>query len=226
VRSVATRKLLTSFRGVVPPCLVAFPRVVAACASANARPTTWILGGACSPRTLGAAKPARSCTSACRSRASFRRLRRVSSSRSPPSVLRLGRPLPTPCRNKASSAPRCHPHGSRSALVVSHHLDGFLRPDGADIVAVRCRSWGSPCFLDHSPVPAFPKDRVPAGLAVPHDALTPRSCSLSAAPAPSPRAPRRGPCTRSPLPPCRFDRLRGFALQTGLLSSSTVSGDR
>jgi hypothetical protein len=64
----------------------------------------------------------------------------------------------SPCRNKASSAPRCHPHGSRSALVVSHHLDGFLRPHGADIVAVRCRSWGSPCFLTTPPDRALPKE--------------------------------------------------------------------
>jgi len=93
----------------------------------------------------------------------IRRLRRVSSSRSPPSMLRLGRPLPTPCRNKASSAPRCHPHGSRSALVVSHHLDGFLRPDGADTVAVRCRSWGSPCFLTSPPGRALPKEAFQPG---------------------------------------------------------------
>jgi len=32
---------------------------------------------------------------------------------------------------------------SRSALVVSHHLDGFLRRVSCGFVAPRCRSWGS-----------------------------------------------------------------------------------
>jgi len=36
---------------------------------------------------------------------------------------------------------------SRSALVVSHHLDGFLRVETCGLVASRCRSWGSSRFL-------------------------------------------------------------------------------
>jgi len=32
---------------------------------------------------------------------------------------------------------------SRSVLVVSHHLDGFLRARSRGLVASRCRSWGS-----------------------------------------------------------------------------------
>jgi hypothetical protein len=79
----------------------------------------------------------------------IRRLRRVSSSRSPPSVLRSVRPLPT-----GAEAPVIGPlvpsRESRSVRVVSLHLDGFLRSDGASIVAARCRPWGSSRF-PHSP---------------------------------------------------------------------------
>lgn len=35
---------------------------------------------------------------------------------------------------------------SRSVLVVSHHLDGFLRDSAGGLVASRCQSWGSPRF--------------------------------------------------------------------------------
>jgi hypothetical protein len=35
-----------------------------------------------------------------------------------------------------------------SALVVSHHLDGFLRVQACGLVASRCRSWGSPRFAE------------------------------------------------------------------------------
>jgi hypothetical protein len=38
------------------------------------------------------------------------------------------------------------PSKSRSVLVVSHHLDGFLRCCGCGLVASRCRSWGSSRF--------------------------------------------------------------------------------
>jgi len=41
---------------------------------------------------------------------------------------------------------RYHPPKSRSALVVSHHLDGFLRFSSRGLVASRCRSWGPPRF--------------------------------------------------------------------------------
>jgi hypothetical protein len=36
---------------------------------------------------------------------------------------------------------------SRSVLVVSHHLDGFLRVETCGLVASRCQSWGSSRFL-------------------------------------------------------------------------------
>jgi hypothetical protein len=39
-----------------------------------------------------------------------------------------------------------HPPKSRSVLVVSHHLDGFLRFMSCGLVASRCRSWGPPRF--------------------------------------------------------------------------------
>jgi hypothetical protein len=45
---------------------------------------------------------------------------------------------------------------SRSALVVSHHLDGFLRAKDRGLVASRYRSWGSPRFTEtcsHDPTP-------------------------------------------------------------------------
>lgn len=35
---------------------------------------------------------------------------------------------------------------SRSALVVLHHRDGFLRDPGRELVASRCRPWGSSRF--------------------------------------------------------------------------------
>lgn len=38
------------------------------------------------------------------------------------------------------------PHRSRSALAVSHRLDGLLRHHAASTVAARSRSWGSPRF--------------------------------------------------------------------------------
>ena len=189
------------------------PRVVAACASANARPTTRVLGGACSPRTL---EPRRSPADArMHPRAGFiRRLRRVSSSSPPPSGLRVGCPLPAPCRNKAPSARRCHPPESRSTLVVSHHLGGFLQPYGAGIVAARCRSWGSSRFATG-----------PTGSALPKEAFQP----ASAFPA------KRSPLEDAPCPQCLLphhespegSRVHGRrGLQPGLLSPSTVSGDR
>jgi hypothetical protein len=52
------------------------------------------------------------------------------------------------------------PSKSRSVLVVSHHLDGFLRCCGRGLVASRCRSWGSSCFWPESPAikPVEPRD--------------------------------------------------------------------
>jgi hypothetical protein len=53
---------------------------------------------------------------------------------------------------------------SRSVLVVSHHLDGFLRATARRLVASCCRPWGSPRFL-------------PAEASIPRDATTPRRTS-------------------------------------------------
>jgi hypothetical protein len=88
----------------------------------------------------------------------IRRLRRVSFSRSPPSVLRSIRPLPVRVET-LTIGPLVPPRESRSVRVVSLHLDGFLRTDGASIVAARSRPWGSPCFpaLVHLPR-RFPKN--------------------------------------------------------------------
>jgi len=52
---------------------------------------------------------------------------------------------------RPGSVPRLPASESRSVLVVSHHLDGFLRSKGRGLVASRCQSWGSPRFvLSHS----------------------------------------------------------------------------
>ena len=84
----------------------------------------------------------------------------------PPSFLLSARPLRIRRRNAESSALPCHREGSRSVLVVSHHLDGFLRTGGAGIVAARSRPLGSPCFPSRDPAPGSRKnpvvsDRVP-----------------------------------------------------------------
>jgi hypothetical protein len=57
------------------------------------------------------------------------------------------------CASRRSKPPATHtlgptmpPVDSCSALVVSHHRDGFLRVVDRGLVASRCRSWGSPRF--------------------------------------------------------------------------------
>jgi hypothetical protein len=52
---------------------------------------------------------------------------------------------------RPDSGRRCHPSTSCSVLVVSHHLDGFLRAAACGFVAPRCRPWGSPRFLPRPP---------------------------------------------------------------------------
>jgi hypothetical protein len=188
VRIVATRGLLTSFRGVVPPSLVSFPRVVTACASANARPTTWILGGPARP--VRWSREARTAMHECMSFVcSIRQLRRVSSSRSPPSMLRCGRPLLIALPKQGFFGPAVPP------AWVSFRPRGFSPPRRLPPSA-RCGHCCSPLpilgftvFPDPSAVPALPKEAFQPVGAVPHDALTPRRCSLSAAPASSPRHP-------------------------------------
>jgi len=55
-------------------------------------------------------------------------------------------------RPAVALAPRVPPSKSRSVLVVSHHLDGFLRSASCGLVASRYRSWGSPRFRAPRPV--------------------------------------------------------------------------
>jgi hypothetical protein len=118
----------------------------------------------------------------------IRRLRRVSSSRSPPSVLRVGRPLPIALPKQSIFGPAVPP------AWVPFRPRGFSPPRRFP-PSSRCGHCCSPLpilgftvFPDQSACTALPKE-VPAGVDVPHDALTPRSCSLSAAPASSPRRP-------------------------------------
>jgi hypothetical protein len=72
-------------------------------------------------------------------------------------------PEPSPCEDPASGGseePRADGTtrpASRSDLVVSHHLAGFLRAKDRGLVASRCRSWGSPRFLQ--PAPTVPRPR-------------------------------------------------------------------
>jgi len=47
---------------------------------------------------------------------------------------------------RCTFGPTAPPVQPRSALVVSHHLDGFLRAQARGLVASRCRSWGSSAF--------------------------------------------------------------------------------
>jgi hypothetical protein len=55
----------------------------------------------------------------------------------------IARPLPGA---EAPFGPTLPNAWSRSALVVSRHLDGFLRAEGRGFVAPRCQSWSSPRF--------------------------------------------------------------------------------
>jgi hypothetical protein len=173
------------------------PRVVAACASANARPTTRVLGGACSPRTL---EPRRSPADA-----------RMHSEGwlhpATPSRLLLEFPsIGAPCRLSTPSA--LSKQGTFGPAVpsarVAFHPRGFSPPRRFS-PAVRCGHCCSPlpilgfvAFRDRADWFGAPEGGVPAGVGVPRDAFTPRRCSLSAVLAPSPRESRRVSCTRSP----------------------------
>jgi hypothetical protein len=60
---------------------------------------------------------------------------------------------PLPVRSSTTEIVRDRPFGStmplvdsRSALVVLHHRDGFLRDPSRELVASRCRPWGSSRF--------------------------------------------------------------------------------
>jgi len=88
------------------------------------------------------------------------------------------RPLPrNRHRCRPGSVPREPPSKSRSALVVSHHLGGFLRSEDRGLVASRCQSWGSPRFVlpgSRSDPAHVPKDRAWAAGVPRH---SPRRCS-------------------------------------------------
>jgi len=111
-------------------------------------------------------------------------------------------------RRAVASASKVPPSKSRSALVVLHHLGGFLRSASCGLVASRCRSWGSPRFRAPRPV----EDRDGAAL------------SRGAGPYPSKKSPptavprhrvRCPPAVPSRSPPrlawsrCRFLVCRG-----------------
>lgn len=69
----------------------------------------------------------------------------------PSTVPPVPRPLPvrppaTEVTGERSFGPTMPLVDSRSALVVLHHRDGFLRDSGCELVASRCRSWGSSRF--------------------------------------------------------------------------------
>jgi hypothetical protein len=69
----------------------------------------------------------------------------------PSAVLLESRPLPvrppaTEVAGERSFGPTMPLVDSRSALVVLHHRDGFLRVPSRELVASRCRPWGSSRF--------------------------------------------------------------------------------
>ena len=78
------------------------------------------------------------------------------------------RPLP---ETEASFGSTALPAKSRSALVVSHHLDGFLRTMSHGLVASRCQPWGSTRFAQlSSQSPEGPSQLEPPSS---HRSLTP-----------------------------------------------------
>jgi hypothetical protein len=108
----------------------------------------------------------------------------------------LVRPLPTQ-RRRSRSAPSSrgfHASTSRSARVVSHHLDGLLRTRACGSVAPRFRPWGSSRFRPRAP-PRTSEEvaRDPRGF--PRDAVV----TLQRVPLTSSRS-----ASLRPLPPCRY----------------------
>jgi hypothetical protein len=76
-------------------------------------------------------------------------------------VLRSVRPLPARRQAPGLRTPRATER-SCSVHVVSHHLDGLLRTDGASTVAARSRPWGSPRFPLRAPSPTLSRRSLPA----------------------------------------------------------------
>jgi len=114
------------------------------------------------------------------------------------------------CRLLRPSAAR---HCARSALVVSHHLDGFLLQDARRLVASCCRPWGSPGLgLAPCPAPQSPAPRG-VGLGPPLRCLTLQSQSH--------------PCSRSHVTAALLPPRRLPACDTGSTSrpcSTRASG--
>jgi hypothetical protein len=105
---------------------------------------------------------------------------------------------------------------SRSALVVSHHLDGFLCSEARRLIASCCRPWGSSRFnrgrsrLPPSSYHASPRCDLPS------KNLSPLPWAL------------RSPGALAPVPflPSRGRRLRGFFRQSGAVTSYAVASVR
>jgi hypothetical protein len=98
---------------------------------------------------------------------------------------------------------------SRSVLVVSHHLDGFLRPCSAGIVAACCRSWGSPCFGQRMACTA-PRQREPPAPCGPSPRCNhpPKNLPADSCSRCSPRPPRRVCASRPGHAPVPFTSAR------------------
>jgi len=114
------------------------------------------------------------------------------------------RPLPRR-RPAVASDPKVPPSDSRSALVVLHHLDGFLRSTSRGLVASRCRSWGSPRFRSGRPV----EDRNATGLSRGAGSVPLEEIPFDSRDA-SPR----------PLPPCRSLPITAPSRLSPLLESA------
>jgi hypothetical protein len=181
----------------------------------------------------------------------IRRLRRVSSSRSPPPVLRSVRPLPTLRRNAVPSAPSCHREShvpSSWFLTTSTASSGLtartLLQPAADPGVRRVSTTRSP-----APDRSRESSQASMNASVP-TTHSPRE--VSSCPQRLLRSPHHPRVVRHarPLPPCLFTRwhrccarcprasrftvafspprvrLRGLVLLTGLSPSFAVASDR
>jgi len=125
-----------------------------------------------------------------------------------------------------------HPPKSRSARVVSHHLDGFLRFTSRGLVASRCRSWVPRVSAPWRPTEGrrarcFPakQDSYPSKNSPPIAAPRRRGrCPLAVLPRPPPRLARSVAGVRLLRREGRRRRLRGLAPSSGLVSLRTVAG--
>jgi len=110
----------------------------------------------------------------------------------------------TPARGATpASAPGGPLPKSRSALVVSHHLGGFLRIAGRGLVASRSRSWGSRRLGARA---ADRRSGRRAGFLAAQDSYPSKECACDSRTA-SPR----------PLPPCRWSLRAADARAAPLL---------